>query len=413
MTNTKKKESIFIFLAIFGQLFASMNMSFTNSYLQETKDLSDIFFASNKLVFTYWILLPILGRICGAYFFGKHADRFGILKSILSVSRNFVFLTLLCAVFCFTHEFSHEMDTGLYIIRFLYCFLEPAALILPSLYLLNRRPQNQYKLSALLIGAVFVAKSASYHLMYLPPALMKFWYLVPLITTSLSWAIYCHLEKHSESEKAPASNSLPMPFQKKVLNSLFGAACATGAFYHHFFVNYYSVNINIVDARFDLGSVMYYTLCGFFLFPAAKLSERFGLYKTARISLGMLFLLGMNSILASPTSTMYAVQQLLFSFFSALFIAPMMVVLHRLYKKYSSFSDTMFWFMLGFSLCTVLAFFEQQLGFQKGFKGIGWCVYSASIFLCLIAIYKFRTDTILGAPRSKIDSVGDIKLFEA
>jgi hypothetical protein len=86
--------------------------------------------------------------------------------------------------------------------------------------------------------------------------------------------------------------------------------------------------------------------------------------------------------------------------------------LHRLYKNFPSFSDTMFWFMLGFSGCTVLAFCEQQLALQKGFSGIGWCVYSASIFLCLIAIHKFPSHTILGE-RSKVDSAPSIKLFEA
>jgi hypothetical protein len=413
MTNTKTKELIFIFLAIFCQLFASMNMSFLNTYLKGTQGYADVFFASDELRFIYWMLLTIFGRIFGAYFIGKYADKFGFFKSIVFVSKSFVVLSVLCAVFCLTHEISYEINRGFYLLRFFYCFLEPAALIFPSLYLLNRSSHlNQYKLSTLLLAAVFIAKSASYHLIYLPPALMEFWCVLPLIATALSWGIYSYLAKNSAPLTATTSKKSPMPSQLKILSTLFGAACATGAFYHHFFVSYYSVNINIVDANFDLGSVVYYTLCGLFLFPAAKLCEKFGLYKTTRISLVMLFILGMNAILASPTSTMYFVQQLLFSFFSALFIAPILVVLHRLYKSCLRFSDTMFWFMLGFSGCTVLAFCEQQLAKQKGFSGIGWCVYSASIFLCLIAIHKFRSNTILGE-RSKVDSAPSIKLFEA
>ena len=412
MTNTKTKELIFIFLAIFGQLFASMNISFLNAYLKKTQGYVDVFFASDELLFIYWMLLTVFGRIFGAYFIGKYADKFGFFKSIVFVSKSFVVLSVLCAAFCLTHELSYEINRGFYLFRFFYCFLEPAALILPSLYLLNLNDTfSHYKFSTLLTAAVFIAKSASYHLMYLPPALMGFWYVLPLISTALSWGIYSNLAKNSTSLIATTQKKSPMPFQLKILSTLFGAACATGVFYHHFFVSYYSVNINIVDANFDLGSVVYYTLCGLFLFPAAKLCEKFGLYKTTRISLGMLFILGMNSILASPTSIMYLVQQLFFSFFSALFIAPMLV-LSRLHKKFSSFSDTMFWFMLGFSGCTVLAFYEQQIALQKGFSGISWCVYSASIFLCLIAIYKFRSHTILGE-RSKADSAPSIKLFEA
>jgi len=413
MNHPKTKELSLIFIALIGQLFASMNISFLNTYLKGTQGYADAFFASDDLRFVYWMLLTVFGRIFGAYFIGKYADKFGFFKSMIFVSKSFLVLSVFCALFCLTHELSYEINRGFYLLRFFYCFLEPAALILPSLYLLNRSSHlNQYKFSALLIGAVFVAKYASYHLIHLPSALMEFWYVFPLIATALSWGIYSYLAKNSAPLTATIPKSSPMPSQLKILSTLFGAACATGAFYHHFFVSYYSVNINIVDANFDLGSVVYYTLCGLFLFPAAKLCEKFGLYKTARISLGMLFLLGMNSILASPTSTMYAVQQLLFSFFSALFIVPVLVVLHRLYKNFPSFSDTMFWFMLGFSGCTVLAFCEQQLAQQKGFSGIGWCVYSASIFLCLIAIHKFRSNTIFGE-RSKVDSAPSIKLFEA
>ncbi len=413
MTNTKTKELIFIFLAIFGQLFASMNISFLNAYLKKTQWYDDLFFASDQLLFYYWMLFTVYGRIFGAYFIGKYADKFGFFKSIVFVSKSFIVVSVLCAAFCLTHELGYEINLGLYLFRFFYCFLEPAALILPSLYLLNFNDTfSHYKFSMLLIAAVFIAKSASHHLMYLPPALIRFWYILPLISTALSWGIYSNLAKNSTSLTATTQKKSPMPFQLKILSTLFGAACATGVFYHHFFVSYYSVNINIVDARFDLGSVVYYTLCGLFLFPAAKLCEKFGLYNTTRISLGMLFILGINSIFASPTSIMYLVQQVLFSFFSALFIAPMLIVLHRLYKSCLRFSDTMFWFMLGFSGCTVLAFYEQQIALQKRFSGIGWCVYSASIFLCLIVTYKFRSHTILGE-RSKADSDSTIKLFEA
>jgi hypothetical protein len=81
MTNTKTKELIFIFLAIFCQLFASMNMSFLNTYLKGTQGYADVFFASDELRFIYWMLLTIFGRIFGAYFIGKYADKFGFFKS--------------------------------------------------------------------------------------------------------------------------------------------------------------------------------------------------------------------------------------------------------------------------------------------------------------------------------------------
>ncbi len=408
-----QKTQRLIFIALTCQLFASINFSFMNLYLKETQGYTDTFFATDQLNFTCWLLLTVFGRILGAYFIGKHADKLGFFKSILFTSQIFIFLSVLCAAFCLTNELSYELNRGFYFLRFFYSFLEPAALILPGLYLLNLNSNlNHYKISAFLIGAVFIAKAASYHLIYLPPAFMKILCIFPLIATSLSWIIYRHLKNNSSPEKIVISKKSPMPFQIKILCALFGAACSTGLFYHHFFVSYYFLNVNVMDARFDLGGVLYYTLCGLFLFPAAKLCEKFELYKTTCISLGMLFILGLNFVFSVPTPMMYLTQQILFSFFSALFIAPILAVLYRFYNTHRSIYDSMLWFVLGFSVCTMLAFFEQRIAFQKGFSGIGWCVYSASVFLCLIAIYKLRLDTIF-AERSKVDSVGDIKLFEA
>ncbi len=407
MLKTNTKNLVLIFLAVSCQIFACMNISFVNQYIEATGAI-DAFFVGNHLDLTYWMFLTIFARICGAYLIGKYADKAGILRAILFISRMFVLISMLCAVFCITQEISYEINRGFYFFRFFYCFLEPAALILPYLYVLQHNSHlNHYKISALFLGAMFVAKSFSYHLIHLPPDLVKIWYVLPPVTTLFSWGIYYYLEKHSVN-KILVQKNVSMPLKVKTLTCLFGAACAAGVFYHHFFVSYYLLNIKIIDASADLGSVTYYALCALFLLPAAKLCEKFGLYRTIQTSLCMLFILGINFVLSSPEPTMYVIQQVLFSFFSTLFVAPILAILYKIYKNFPSASDIMFWFIFGFSLCTLLARFEQQISLQKG---LGWCVYSFSALLCFIVVYKFNSEANLNKKSTIIPT--EFKLFEA
>jgi len=256
---------------------------------------------------------------------------------------------------------------------------------------------------------VFVAKSASYHLIHLAPESLSLWYILAPVTTSAAWMIYRYLGKRSGLEKKIISSDAIMPLEIKTLAALIGAACSTGIFYHHFFASYYSLNIKIVETSADLGSVTYYALCALFFLPAAKLCEKFGLYKTALVSLCALFILGINSVLSSPDSMMYVAQQILFSFFTALFISPALVVLYRVYKNYSNGLGGMYYFVLGFSLCTLLARLEQQIALQKG---LGWCVYSISIVLCFVINYKVHSTAALGEKLKTLPAT-QLKVFEA
>lgn len=113
-----QKTQRLIFIALTCQLFASINFSFMNLYLKETQGYTDTFFATDQLNFTCWLLLTVFGRILGAYFIGKHADKLGFFKSILFTSQIFIFLSVLCAAFCLTNELSYELNRGFYFLRF-------------------------------------------------------------------------------------------------------------------------------------------------------------------------------------------------------------------------------------------------------------------------------------------------------
>lgn len=402
------KELILIFLAVSCQIFACMNISFLNKYI-EVVSVSDSFFIKSHLDLNYWMLVTTFGRVFGAYFVGKYTDKVGLLKSILFISVGFTIVAILCAVFCITQESSYGMDQGFYLFRFCYCFLEPAAFILPFLYVLDHSSHlNYYKTSVLFLGAIFIAKSASYHLIHLPSGLIKFWYIFALISTLLAWGIYHYLVKHSGLKKMSISQNKLMPLRVKILIALLGAACATGVFYHHFFESHYSLNIKIIDDSADLGIVPYYALYALFFLPAAQICKKFGLYRTTQFSLCMLFILGINSVFVNLTPTIYVIQQVLFSFFSTLFIVPILATLYQIYKSYSSTLDVMFLFALGFSACSILARFEQEIGLQKGF---GWCTYNISILLCFIMIHRIHFDRN-SEKGSKSTSTNKLKLFE-
>lgn len=383
------RKLVLIFFAISFQLFACLNVSFLNKYL-EIFNNPDAFFVK-KLDLTNWIIVTVMARALGAYAIGKYAEKKGVFKAILFVAKAFVFVSVLSAVFCLFLEISEEIRYGLYYVRFLYNLLEPVAFVLPLLYICDHCSHlSRFRLSAVFLVSMFIAKLASYFLVEIPSNFIKFWYVIPFLTTLVANKMYNYIAKSVDLRKEKHVIVDFMPLNIKVFLTFLGASCAAGLFYHHFFGSYYSLNVKIVDVSADLGSVAFYFLCALFFFPAARLCEKYSQYKLILLSLAMLFFLSVVSVFVTLDSVVYIYQQILFSFFSSLLIVPSLVVLYQLYKEYSNIAGVLFYFSLGFGLCTALARLEQEFGLQKG---MGWCVYGISFVSCFLVIYKYRLTT--------------------
>ena len=156
-----QKKLILFYVAIIFQFFSCIDFYCVNSYLQSSQQHSDVFYVFNKLDVSYWLIACFLGRLAGAYAIGKYALRAGFFGSMHLISALFVVFTALFAVSCFSQDYSFDVDNKFYFFRFFYCFLQPAALILPSIYLLNTPPiSGQAMISAGLVLAIFIAATS-------------------------------------------------------------------------------------------------------------------------------------------------------------------------------------------------------------------------------------------------------------
>ena len=380
------KELVLVFFAVFCHFLTCLNFYSLNNYLK----ISDTFFSGNQLNSEYWVVVCFIGRILGVCILGKYAQRFGFFKSMHLISGLFLILDILFAIFCFSYQYAHEIDERFYFFRLFYCFLQPGALILPSIYLFNRNHNsNHFMISAYLVLAIFIAKFISYRLKSIQLPCLELWISLPIITTFLSLSIYWHLQKFSVHSKNELSKSQSIPSKVKILSILLGAACATGIFYNHTFLSSFLLNTSIIEPNIIFSRFSYYSLWAFFILPGAKISQRFGFYKTSLISLAILFILSIFPLLSNLTFTLYIAHQLLFAFFSAIFIAPILATLYKLFDPYSDTYHHMLWFVIGFSLCIFIAFFEKDIVFQNSATNIGCYAFSTSLVLCFLVIFKF------------------------
>ncbi|MCE2716952.1 MAG: hypothetical protein ACK4V2_06710 [Pseudomonadota bacterium] len=383
MQTIRTKEVGLILLAIFCQMFSCLNLAFLNKYI-ETFTVTDLFFTQNRLDLSYWIIVTVFARIFGSYFVGLRAEREGVYKAIIFVSKIFVIISALCAAFCISLESNEAYRSGFYCFRFFYSLLETASLILPYLYILDRRSfANCYRLSALFLGVMFFAKLASYYLIELPLNYLRFWYVLPLLASIIAVGIYQSLQKSLDLVNKSLQDIKGASLRIKLLAGLLGAACAAGIFYHYFFGSYYSLNIKIIEPAADLGSVMYYSLCAVFFMPSAWICKKYNLYRVLQFSLIALLSIGIISVFITAHFVVDILQQVLFSFFTSLFITPLLGIVYKLYKESGDIKAILTAFVVGFGACTTLARFEQQFALQKGF---GWVTYDISLLLCLLAV---------------------------
>jgi membrane protein required for beta-lactamase induction len=117
--------------------------------------------------------------------------------------------------------------------------------------------------------------------------------------------------------------------------------------------------------------------------PSAWICKKYNLYRVLQFSLIALLSIGIISVFITAHFVVDILQQVLFSFFTSLFITPLLGIVYKLYKESGDIKAILTAFVVGFGACTTLARFEQQFALQKGF---GWVTYDISLLLCLLAV---------------------------
>lgn len=413
-----------IFLAIVCQFMSGVNFYSLNHYL----NLSDVFFG-NQLDSRYWVVACFFGRLLGVVIIGKYAERFGFFRSMQVISGFFVSFSVLFALFCLIPD-ACAIDERFYFFRLCYCFLQPAALFLPCIYLFENIPAS-YHLGggAILVFGVFIGEVGAYGLKFIQTQYPIGWTIIPVLTTLIAWGIYGYLQKTSktfvknlstkdeieaktQAEPGPEpqleaeglnlegveikgvgemklltkSMMTYIPLKVKILSFFIGAASATAVFYNHTFLSHYMLDVVVINPQFNFSGISFYVLWAICLIPGIKLTQYFGFLKVACLSLIVMVILTFNPLFFYFPLVMYTVCQILLAIGSAFFMAPLLAGLDELYTPYPSPFQRMFWYVLGFSTCILLAFFEKAFTLRYGFRGLGWCVFNASLGLCLVGL---------------------------
>ncbi len=339
----------------------------------------------------YWFVFSFIGRIFGAYFFGKYADKTNFFKVMRLVAICHILLSLLIASVCITGDSSYHNYNAFYLASFLYSVLIPVTLILPAIYLLGRSPESQHILiSTSIIFATFLGKIFAYIYVHsIPEQHLQVWYLLPVLSTFISLGIYNHVEKRTfvPVNKIKTTKYLSAPIHKKLLALVIGAAGNAGITYYYSFLNPYLSDIVIVQ-NYGLirGQLPFYAIFGLFLLPAAKICQNFGILKTLSISLTAIFILGISIPFMATSDFVYTLCQILFACFLANLAAPSLAILHQLFKNTKNQFDTVFWFSLGTSISMLCLGVGSRIGFSLHRPLAGLLIFAVIILMCLLGI---------------------------
>ncbi len=310
------------------------------------------------------------------------------------VTLGHIFVAILLVTACITGEDFYNNYQGFYLARFFYSALVHVTIILPAMYLLGRYPESQHILISTSIAlAMFLGKFFAYIFSCYVPACMQTSYWIPVAVSSLSLGIYIYIEKHSQPSLNKTVTDIkysPPSIHKNIFGMLIGAACNAGIFYYYFFLTPYLADIIILQ-NYGLikGQSPFYTAFGLFLYPAAKICQRFGTLKIMTESLLGMLILGVSIPFMAISDLTYTVSQIIFTLFLAGLVAPSLAILYELFKNTKGMFDAIFWFSLGSATCMLCLGVGSRIGFAIHFPLLGMLIFATSIVMCLLGAFTY------------------------
>ncbi len=388
---TLYSEIFLIPLAMGFQYFSCTDLYFITNTIGKIDPSSTTMITNTFLL--GWFLISFIGKVSGAYFFGKLAEQLSFFTLMRLITIGYIFIAFLILTILITGADFYVAYKSFYIARFLYSLLMYASIILPAVYLFNKYPMPQHILiGTYIILANYIARFFSHVLVTCVPHLqMKAWYSLPLIVTFISFFIYRYVEKHSSSLNKPEMlKKHSASLKHKKICALVGAGWDIGLIYYYFFITPYLKNICIIECSDAVGgNSIFYTAYLLFLYPAAKVCEKFGAFKTMITSLFCVLGLGFLIPFVVVSHTFCLIPRILLAFFSACLLAPSLTILYQLFKNTNSLFDTIFWFALGSSISTLLISFGSRIGFSYYFPLTGAWIFAVCILACLMGVLRY------------------------
>ena len=190
-----KSEIFLISLAIFCQSFSYIDSHYITATFSALSP-SSLNLVVDAFLFG-WVIIASVGKITGAYFFGKCADKFcffAVMRLMTAFSLCSAILMLIIVIF--GKDF-YVFYKCLYIVKLLSGFLIYATIILPAMYLFDRYSSSKRILiGAYIMLAYFFSRFVSYAIAYYNPVIdTKFFSFIAIALSCIPFFIYAYLKK--------------------------------------------------------------------------------------------------------------------------------------------------------------------------------------------------------------------------
>ena len=391
------RSTFCIFLMVILQSFCTLKLLWLNSLSAQTS--TEIFNLRNGTAFVCaWAIGTFFSRITGAYTLGKYAENKGFIATQKILISGYILTTALFFLSCLFADQFHLAKLLMLVISYLNLFLGSAALVLPTMYLMNiYKTSDHVNISRLMI----FGSGLGYVLVYAVFAKCNLQIMSGIIfgcSLLCGYIFYCakkgiiNLEKSQTPEEQNSPQIAPNHVAK-LLAVLIGGVCGAGLSHNYFFIEPYVLNVSIINARnFQMGYIFFYIALGLFMILASRICDYVNWSKLIFLSLiGILLVIFSFSVYDFSKDNIYLIYQVLFAFFFAGFLAPSLALIFSLFKDNQPFFNGIFWYSSGISISYLIGYFlsKDLMGiFHHYFLVVSPLVFNAVLCLALMFAVK-------------------------
>ena len=336
--------------------FCNIRFSFITPYLEVSTNITFRKNEIHQLAF-YWMIVLCTGLISGAYVLGKYFEEKSncLFRLYLIISVGTVLSCLLLYFFNLQGNYITNY-TLLLVTRFINVFFHPIAFITPALILMKiYKGMQNIKISAYFILAAISGMQMSYFAtLYVAQnnlqLLCKLFLFASILIVFIA-VVSAPLLKILQNNLAISSNFRKANPMSIVLSLLIGCVFNTGMRYHYFFIDRYVTDVLVIKHAPAFGYIFFYITLSISLLVAASFLKQENQQKLLTRSLISLLILSMTSIILPIHSWInYAIYQIIFAFFLAIFLVPSLSIIFLMFKNNKLIFHGTMWFSTGYAL---------------------------------------------------------------
>ncbi len=336
----------------------------------------------------YWLMIYFIGKLIGAYCFGKMSQSLSYFKIMRFISFVYLAAAFLILIILVRRQDFYSSYQTLYCVCFLTSLPFYVLSFLSAMYLFDRHPPSRHILiGTSIIFALFTSRILFRMFMNaVPLEYLKFGCVFTALITSLSLFIYVYVEKHtvqaSSHSKTIKKSSLSLV--QKLNCAFIGTGWNLGFSYFSYFLAPYMKNIYVID-HYKIGGTSICLIAQMFgLFLAIPVYKKLGTLNTLTVSLCSMLVLGISIPFIGLLKNFFSLLLCVLGFLSACCFVPILTIFHQYYK--SSKSLTLCWVAVGGAISTLIFGIVLHFTNSNGFTFGGMIVFIVCVLLTLIGV---------------------------